>query len=123
MNPELNFGENEVGFLLQSLLDHIPDVIYFKDRESRFILINRAAARLFKFKSPEEAVGKTDFDIFTGEHASLAFADEQEIIRTGKPLLDKEEKETWLDGTISWSSTTKLALRNKNGDIIGTFGI
>jgi PAS domain S-box-containing protein len=110
-------------FLLQNLLENTPDIIYFKDLESRFILINQAAAKLFKLKSPNEAIGKTDFDIFTEEHAGAAFADEQEIIRTGNPIVDKEEKETWADGTISWVSTTKMPLRNREGEIIGTFGI
>jgi PAS domain S-box-containing protein len=113
----------EQAGLLQNLLENIPDVIYFKDLQSRFILINEAAARFFKLKSSGEAIGKTDFDIFTKEHASAAFADEQEIIRTGIPLVGKEEKETWPDGTISWATTTKLPLRNSKGKIIGTFGI
>ena len=113
----------QADLFLHSLLECIPDVIYFKDLESRFILVNLAAAQSFNLKSPDDAVGKTDFDIFTEEHASAAFADEQEIIRTGNPIVGKEEKETWLDGTISWVTTTKLPLRNRKGEIIGTFGI
>jgi PAS domain S-box-containing protein len=111
------------GVLLSALLDLLRGAVYFKDLQSRFVLINRTHAKGLKLGSPEEAVGKSDFDFFTEEHASPAFADEQEIIRTGRPLLDKEEKETWADGRITWASTTKMPLLSKDGHIIGTFGI
>jgi PAS domain S-box-containing protein len=111
------------NFLLHNLLQNLPDTIYFKDRESRFILINPALARLFGMKSVEEAIGKTDFDIFTYEHASSAMSDEHEILRTGKPIVDKEEKETWPNGTVTWVTTTKLPLRNAENEIVGTFGM
>jgi PAS domain S-box-containing protein len=104
-------------------MDNLPDVIYFKDRESRFTRINKALAKSFGLSDPAQAVGKTDFDFFTGEHAEQAFADEQEIVRTGQPVLGKEEKETWPDGHVTWASTTKMPLRDTNRNIIGTFGI
>ena len=110
-------------FLIETLMDHITDHIYFKDRRSRFIRINRAMAQRFKLGDPGEAIGKTDFDFFTAEHAQQAFDDEQEIIRTGKPIIDSEEKETWPDGSVSWVSTTKQCLRDDDGKIVGTFGI
>jgi len=111
------------GVLLSALLDLVQGVVYFKDLQGRFVLINRGMAKVLKVGSPGEAVGKSDFDFFTEEHASPAFADEQEIIRTGLPLLNKEEKETWADGRITWASTTKMPLLGKDGRIIGTFGI
>jgi len=123
MNPESPLTYGPDGLLLQNLLRDIPDRIYFKDRESRFILINPALAPIFGLSSPEAAIGKTDFDIFTEEHASQALIDEQEIIRTGNAIVGKEERETWPDGTISWVTTTKLPLRNAEGEIVGTFGI
>jgi PAS domain S-box-containing protein len=111
------------GFLLQNLLQNIPDRIFFKDRQSRFILISPSTAQHFSLRSPEEAIGKTDFDIFAQEHAAHAFADEQEILRTGIPMVSKDEKEVKPDGTTTWVTTSKLPLRNKQGEIVGTFGI
>src|SRR5215469_15672023 len=110
-------------FLLKTLMDSLPDHIYFKDRESRFIAVNRASAVLFGSQDPAEALGKTDADIFTREHAQAALHDEQEILRTGQPLVNLEEKETWPDGHETWVSTSKLPLRDPNGHIIGTFGL
>jgi len=110
-------------YLLNSLMDNIPDAIYFKDTKSRFLRINRACALLNDLSDPQQAIGKTDFDFFTKEHAQQAYEDEQQIIKTGKPLIGFEEKETWPDGHETWVSTTKMPLRNEKGDITGTFGI
>src|SRR5246500_3770506 len=110
-------------FLLKTLMDSLPDHIYFKDRESRFIAVNRATAALFGFKDPADVLGKSDADLFTREHAQAALHDEQEILRTGQPLVNLEEKETWADGHETWVSTSKLPLRDPNGHIIGTFGL
>jgi two-component system sensor histidine kinase/response regulator len=109
--------------LFNALMDNVPDAIYFKDMESHFIRISQAQASAFGLRDPDEAVGKMDSDFFTDEHARQALADEQEIIRTGQPILAKEEKETWPDGHQTWVSTTKLALRNANRNIVGTLGI
>jgi diguanylate cyclase (GGDEF)-like protein/PAS domain S-box-containing protein len=110
-------------FLLETLMDNVPDTIYFKDRESRFTRVNRYAAARFGIASPAAAVGKTDADYFAHEHAAKALRDEQEIIRTGKPLVNVEEKETLPEGEIRWVSTTKLPLRDRGGNIVGTFGL
>lgn len=109
--------------LLNALLEHSPEVIFFKDRASRFLRISHAHARLFGIEHPREAIGKTDFDFYTAEQASPAFQDEQAIIRTGQPFIDKEEKQTWSDGRTMWVSTNKLPLRDPEGQIVGTFGI
>jgi PAS domain S-box-containing protein len=111
------------GFLLSALLKYLRNGIYFKDLQSRFVLINCAQARRLRLATAEEALGKSDWDFFTEEHAKQAFFDEQEIIRTGCPLIDKEEKETWPDGRVTWASTTKMPLLAPDGRTIGTFGI
>ncbi|MCX6255304.1 MAG: PAS domain-containing sensor histidine kinase [Bacteroidia bacterium] len=109
-------------FLVNALMDNLTDNVYFKDRESRFIRVNKAQSRFLGLNDPAEAVGKTDFDFFTGEHAQQAYEDEQNIIRTGQ-LLSIEEKETHPDRPDTWVSTVKLPLHDKEGNIIGTFGI
>ncbi len=110
-------------YLLHALMDHLPHAIYFKDAESRFLRINRALAKSFGLKDASEACGRTDFDFFAEEHARLAREDELQVMRTGQPIIDKEEKETWPDGRVTWVSTTKLPLYDEQGRIVGTFGI
>jgi rsbT co-antagonist protein RsbR len=107
--------------LLQNLMDNTSEHIYFKDTESRFIRISRSLKDWFGLDDPAEAIGKTDFDFFSEEHARPAYEDEQEIIRTGRPIA-KEEKETWPDGRVTWVSTVKMPLRDEDGNIVGTFG-
>ncbi len=109
--------------LLHTLLDNIPDSIYFKDRQSRFVRISRGMAQKFNLSDPEVAIGKTDADIFTGEHAHQARQDELHIMRTGQPMIANVERETWPDRSDTWSSTTKLPLYDPSGRVVGTFGI
>src|SRR5678816_1112789 len=109
--------------LLDTLMETVPDTIYFKDAQGRFVRVNRALSARFGLADPAGALGKTDFDFFTEEHARPALADEQEIMRLGRPITGKEEKETWENGRTTWVSTTKLPLRDPDGAVIGTFGI
>lgn len=109
--------------LLINLLNHSEDNIYFKDRESRIIRVNDAFAKWVGVASPSELVGKTDFDLFKEEHARPAFEDEKRIMETGEPMLGLEEKEVWPDGHTTWVSTSKMPLEDKDGNLIGTFGI
>jgi two-component system NtrC family sensor kinase len=110
-------------YLLRTLMDNVPDSIYFKDTQSRFTRINRSLASRFGLADPTGAIGKTDFDYFTEEHARPAFEDEQEMLRSGSALVGKEEKETWEDGRERWVLTTKMPLCDQEGAIVGTFGI
>lgn len=109
--------------LMNHLMDNIVDNIYFMDRDHRIIMINEAGAKWLGFDSPDDVIGKTNLDIFTEEHGLEACADETQIMSTGIPILGKEEKETWEDGHETWVSTSKMPLRNGQGEIVGTFGI
>src|SRR5271157_105244 len=120
--PEVEISR-ERNLLLDALDQNAPDAIYVKDRQGRFIHAPKALARAFNLKDPTEAIGKTDFDFFTEKHAREAFEDEQRIIRTGEPIVNKEEKETRPDGSETWVLTTKMPLRDEKGAIIGTIGI
>ena len=112
---------SQSNMLLQTMLDNMPDQIYFKDRESRFIKNSRSQSVALGLSDPSQAVGKTDFDFFS--HAGRSYAEEQEIIRSGKPLVGFEELVIWPDGHETWVSTTKVPLRDQEDNIIGTVGI
>ena len=116
-----SLGEN--CDLLEVLLDNLPDSIYFKDAASRFIQVSRALAEKFGLPDPAGALGKTDFDFFTEEHARQAYENEQQTIASGQPVINLEEKETWPDGHVTWASTTKMPLRDRQARVVGTFGI
>ena len=109
--------------LLEAFLEHIPDNVFFKDCESRFMRISRAMAEYCGLADPTQAKNKTDSDIFSPEHAYQALEDEQEILRTGQAMIGIEEKETWPDGRETWVLTTKVPLKNRRGQTIGTMGI
>jgi PAS domain S-box-containing protein len=109
--------------LFQTLMDNLPDTIYFKDRESRFIKVNKGFLQKFNIATESEILNKTDHDIFQSDHANDALNDEMEIIQTGKSIINKIENETWLAGKVTWASTTKVPLKDSEGKIIGTFGL
>jgi len=109
--------------LFDLLMENLPDYIYLKDRQSRFIRTSRSHAIALGLHDPAEAVGKTDFDFYGPESARQEYEDEQQIIRTGTPLVDIEERETYRDRADTWVITTKMPYRDERGEIAGTFGI
>jgi two-component system sensor histidine kinase/response regulator len=108
---------------MRTLLENIPDNVYFKDRDSRFLMVSKTFTAKFGQGSYESILGKTDFDIFTEEHARPAFDGERHIIATGEPIINLTEKETKADGTVTWGLTTKIPVRDQTGKIIGTLGV
>ncbi len=108
--------------LLQTLMDSIPDSIYFKDEQNRFVKVNKAKAEHSK-TTVEDMVGKTDFDFFPADQAGSAFEDDSEIVKTGLQIKDKVEKLTHVDGSVRWLSVTKIPWLDENEKIIGSIGI
>jgi PAS domain S-box-containing protein len=108
--------------LLHTLMDSVPDSIYFKDDQNKFIKVNKAKAAHSNVK-PEEMIGKTDFDFLPEEVAKKAFEDDKEVLETGKFIINKIEKITGFDGSTRWVSVTKIPRFDTEGNIVGTMGI
>jgi PAS domain S-box-containing protein len=109
--------------LTDSLLASSPDFIYFKDREGRFLRVNPALAAHHGLRDPQEAVGKRDADFYPPTKAERFRRDEEEILRTGQPIVDREEDVTVREGQTVHVSTTKLPLRDAAGALVGIVGI
>ena len=109
--------------LLNTLMDSIPDTIYFKDKSSRFTRINKAQVSVLGVDDPGEAIGKTDLDFQSPELANVFYVEEQEIIRTGKPMVDRIEFNPTSDGNARWFSATKVPIFDRDGQINGIVGI
>jgi PAS domain S-box-containing protein len=110
-------------YLLNALVDNIPDPVFFKDCDGRFIRVNQAMANHAGCDDPSQLIGKTDADFWSSEFAAKTRADEQVILETGQPLINKEERTVNKDGGASTLLVTKLPLRDEQGDIVGTFGV
>lgn len=109
--------------LLRTLIDAIPDFIYVKDLAHRLVLNNAAHARSMGFATPAAVLGKTDAELFPQAMAAKFFADEAQLLRTGAPVVGTEERTLGQDGQEIWALTTKVPLRNLQGELIGLVGI
>ncbi len=110
-------------YLLDNLMQGSPDNIYFKEADGRYLRINPAKAISSGLKSPADAIGKSDADFFGPDHQRAAMSDEQRVMQTGEPLIGKEERNVYPDGRVRWMSTTKMPLRDRQGNIVGTYGV
>jgi two-component system, cell cycle sensor histidine kinase and response regulator CckA len=109
--------------LLRTLIDNIPDGIYVKDNACRKTIANAADVRNSGHHSEDEVLGKNDFDLYPRELAEKFSADDQSVLQTGKPILNRVEFVLDKEGKKRWLYTSKLALRNEKGKIIGLIGI
>jgi PAS domain S-box-containing protein len=107
---------------LRILIDVIPDMIFIKDRESRFVMGNKKVASIIGVKS-DELVGKTDFDFYTNDLATHFYEDEQTIMQSGEPKINYEEPCLDEQGNRIIIATTKVPLKNKDGEVYGIVGI
>jgi diguanylate cyclase (GGDEF)-like protein/PAS domain S-box-containing protein len=109
--------------LLQTLMDNIPDLIYFKDTSSRFTRINRAQARFLGVETPEQAIGKTDLDLQNIELALDFYDEEQRLVHNGESVVNRIEFNPTPDGRARWLSTTKVPIKDAAGRVISMVGI
>jgi len=106
----------------RAMIDQVPDYLFVKDTQSRFVIANRAVAADLGLQ-PDAMIGKTDFDLHPLTQARQFYADEQSVITTGKPMIDIDEFIVDHDGRQKWLSTSKVPLRDEHGNIIGMVGI
>lgn len=108
---------------LRTLIDNLPDLVFLKDKESRFVVANQAVATFMGAATPDELIGKTDFDFYPRERAAEYYALEQELMRTGDSILDWEKRQLDTSGYVHWLSTIKLPLRGPGGEVQGLVGV
>ena len=109
--------------LLRTLIDNVPDYIYAKDPESRFIVANKAVAHMMGAGSPDDLIGKTDHDYYLHTDADNFRYDERHVIKEKEPLLYKEESYRDQEGNVGWILTSKLPLHNIEDEVVGVVGI
>ena len=108
--------------MLQSVLDTIPQRVFWKDKNSVFLGCNRQNARDAGFSDPAQMVGKTDFDYTTRDVAELYRADDRQVMETGEGRINYEEPQVRPDGSTAWLRTSKVPLRDKERNVVGVLG-
>ncbi|MFA6960989.1 MAG: PAS domain-containing sensor histidine kinase [Opitutaceae bacterium] len=120
---QTTYALRETSGLLEMLLENIPSHIYFKDKKSRFVRFSKSVQNTFNPSGDVDLTGRTDLDFYDEPSARETLADEQAIIHSGEAIIGKTERLRYADGRIAWSLITKMPWRDKDGCIIGTFGI
>jgi two-component system sensor histidine kinase/response regulator len=120
-------AETKLAFernLMRTVIDNIPDSIFVKDSEGRYLLTNKAFAKLHGFESPDPLLGKTAFDLFPKERAAFLHSADLEVMRATKPIVIEGERSLVdAEGNLRWIQMTKVPLTNKLGDIVGVVGV
>lgn len=125
-NEELMKKQEELEWeqiMFHALMDCLNARVTYKDTEGRYLRINKAKFKALNLKSYDEVIGKTDYDVFGGEHFKHALEEEKKIIQEGTEIVDKEELIIFKDGRKTWGSTSRFPLKNKNGEIVGSLVI
>ena len=120
---DLNHWLERERSLLRSLLDNLPDYVFVKDRDCRFVTANRAHLNLLDARHVDDVAGKTDLDLFPSDLAERYYADDREVIRSGKTLPYRVEEALDLQGNRQWLLTTKVPLKDAGGQVTGLVGI
>lgn len=123
---EYNKSLREKGFsealVLNIIMNNSHDTVYFKDKDSNYILSSRAHSMQFGYEDPSQIIGKNDFDFFPRKFAEDAREDEITIMETGQPIIGKIEKWEKKDKPTIWFSASKYPFYNEKGEILGTWG-
>ncbi|QPC84158.1 PAS domain S-box protein [Phototrophicus methaneseepsis] len=109
--------------LLRTLIDTLPDAVYLKDVQHRFLLTNKSHTQLWESEFNEDFIGKTDFDILPHAIAEDLYAEEVKMFQTGEPILNVELPSRPNDENAQWVSASKVPLKNLKGEVIGLVGI
>lgn len=124
VSSQLNIDLDNERNLLNTLLDAIPDAVFAKDKNNRFLIANPAAAHVMGKKNKDDLVGKSEADFQSTDVSSRILANDAEILETGESRLNEQELITDIEsGKPRWRQTTKVALRNRTGEITGLVGI
>ena len=115
--------ESDQRHLMEQLLNSISDLIFFKDLNSRFILVNQALVRKNGCKDQSEIIGKTDADFYSEEGAEEYLEEERHLMASGEPIVNKIRHQVFWNKSDQWMSITKLPIRDRNGKICGVMGI
>lgn len=118
----LEFPLKDISLLLP-LINNVPSTVYIKDRHGVHVLVNARDLEIKRVARIEDVIGKTDFDFFPPELAQQFFDDEQRVMKTERPLINKEEHFVDQDGYDRWLLTTKIPLYDQDGQVIGIIGI
>jgi PAS domain S-box-containing protein len=109
--------------LLRTLVDNVPDYIYVKNTQHQFLLVNAALARRMGAESPQDLLGKTDFDFYPEELAAKYGCDEEEVMRSDHGVINREEVTQDTAGNTIWHLTTEVPFRDADGAALGLVGI
>lgn len=118
-----SFFDLDDTHMFSALMESSADSIYFKDRKCRLIRVSQQMANTLGVKDPAELIGKTDSELFGEEFGAQTRADDERVMQTGQPIIGLVEANHLADGTVNWTSTTKMPVRDDKGEIVGLLGI